>query len=189
MAAGAALGIFAHSALDWDWQLPAVMLPALILVFGVIRAADGGTGRPTRWVPVLAVPFAALALLLAGGVLAVVDVDRGKHAASNGDLAKALTLAQVGDRPRSRRVGAAPPRGERARRPRPRTGEQRGLRRSGWLVRRDNFVIYADWASVLLARGDDRAARPLLRRALKLNPKDRRTRLLARIAGLPVTTP
>ena len=70
------------------------MLPALVLVFGVIRAADGGTGRPTRWVPVLAVPFAALALLLAGGVLAVVDVDRGKHAAANGDLAKALTLAQ-----------------------------------------------------------------------------------------------
>ena len=72
------------------------MLPAIVLVFGVIRAAEvAPVGDRRDGSPVFAVPFAALALLLAGGVLAVVDVDRGKHAAANGDLPKALTLAQA----------------------------------------------------------------------------------------------
>jgi hypothetical protein len=186
VAAGAALGIFAHAAVDWDWQFPAVMLPAIVLVFGVTRAAYGGTGRrPTRWVPGLAVPFAVLALLLAGGVLAVVDVDRGKHAAASGDLTKALTLAQSAIDHDS---GASEPRRLEANVLADLGRETASNRAFAAAVARSpsNFVIYDDWASVLLARGDDRAARPLLRRARQLNPMDRRTRLLAQIAGLPV---
>ena len=40
----AALSVFAvHAALDWDWEMPAVALPAIVLAGAVLRTAGGST--------------------------------------------------------------------------------------------------------------------------------------------------
>ncbi len=187
VACGACAGVLVHAAFDWDWQLPALMLPVVVLAFGVIRAGDTGARLRTTWAPVLAVPFVALAVLLAGGVLAGIDVQRGKSAAANGELTRALALAQAAVR---HDPGAAEPRRLEANvladLGRPAASDrafQAALARSP-----RSYVTYADWASLLLLRGDDRAARLLLRRSLQLNPQNERSRLLARLAGLGQAT-
>ena len=107
VALGACVGIFAHAAFDWDWQLPALMIPTIVLAFGVMAATDPGPRPRASVISLFAVPFVALALLLAGGVLAARDVERGKSAAANGQLARALSLAEKGIR---RDPGASEPR-------------------------------------------------------------------------------
>jgi hypothetical protein len=47
LAAGsvAALAVFAvHAGIDWDWEMPAVALPALVVAGALLRTADGRTG-------------------------------------------------------------------------------------------------------------------------------------------------
>ena len=38
----------AHSAIDWDWELPALTLVALLLAGAVIAAAEATDARPVR---------------------------------------------------------------------------------------------------------------------------------------------
>jgi O-antigen ligase len=41
-----------HATIDWDWQLPAVTLPALVLAGGLLAASERGLpgAVPPRWV-------------------------------------------------------------------------------------------------------------------------------------------
>jgi hypothetical protein len=45
-AGGAYVAVFAHAALDWDWQLPAVMLAGILLGTVCLRAVSGAGRRP-----------------------------------------------------------------------------------------------------------------------------------------------
>ena len=45
--ASAAVVVWAlHSAIDWDWEMPAVTLVAVVLAGALIAAADPPTARP-----------------------------------------------------------------------------------------------------------------------------------------------
>ena len=37
-----------HATIDWDWQMPAVTLPAIVLAGGLIAASEAGPGLPAR---------------------------------------------------------------------------------------------------------------------------------------------
>ncbi|HZJ29747.1 MAG TPA: hypothetical protein VFD37_07150, partial [Solirubrobacterales bacterium] len=37
-----------HAAIDWDWEMPAVTLPALIMAGALLAAADGPAAAPSR---------------------------------------------------------------------------------------------------------------------------------------------
>jgi hypothetical protein len=40
--AAAAVSVWAlHASIDWDWQIPAVTLPALVLAGGLVAAGEG----------------------------------------------------------------------------------------------------------------------------------------------------
>jgi O-antigen ligase len=45
-ACAAATVWFVHASIDWDWQLPAVTLPALIAAGALIAASEDGSGAP-----------------------------------------------------------------------------------------------------------------------------------------------
>ena len=85
-ALAAYIGLLAHAALDWDWELPAVTVCTVLLGIAVVRAGqDGPTPvvRPPRRVALLAaaVVLAAFAFVVRGGNTALVDahaaLDRG----------------------------------------------------------------------------------------------------------------
>jgi hypothetical protein len=43
----AALAVFGlHAAIDWDWQLPAVTLPAIVLAGALIAASESASATP-----------------------------------------------------------------------------------------------------------------------------------------------
>jgi O-antigen ligase len=44
--AAALLAWFLHASIDWDWQLPAVTLPAIVLAAALIVASEGVSRRP-----------------------------------------------------------------------------------------------------------------------------------------------
>ena len=54
-AVAATLAWFLHASIDWDWQLPAVTLPAIVLAGGLIALAEGespaGRGAAARLAP------------------------------------------------------------------------------------------------------------------------------------------
>jgi O-antigen ligase len=65
LAAGGFAVWLIHAGFDWDWELPAVTLPAMLLAATVLVQADDGRARPLRF-PVqmaLAATCASLALL------------------------------------------------------------------------------------------------------------------------------
>ena len=127
---------------DWDWQFPAVMLPAIVLVFGVIRAADGGPDGADE-----------MGSCSRGAVRCARAAPRRRRArrcrrrpgkACGGERrpGEGADPGAGGDRPRSRRVGAASPRGERARRPRPRNQASNTAFAAAVARSPSNFVIY-----------------------------------------------
>lgn len=72
VAAGAAAGsllMLGHSAFDWDWQLPGVILPAILLAASLVASGDGA--RPQSNSPFAGMRVIVLCIsLIAGGWLA-----------------------------------------------------------------------------------------------------------------------
>jgi hypothetical protein len=97
-ACSAYVAFLAHAALDWDWQLPAVTVAALLCAAVALSAASPGKER-RRWatrVPALAAALLALAAAGAGiGNRALADATR---AAQRGDWAAAARSAHTAAR-------------------------------------------------------------------------------------------
>jgi len=189
MVAMCAAGVVAlHAAGDWDWQLTAVTIPAMLLGAAALRAAVQALGadRPAGWRtrgPVLA--GCALALVFTiGPVGAATLVDDAKTEARKGNLEEALHTARdaqglQGNAPAPHLVEAyiltdlnRPARADAA--------FAAALARSP----RD-WSVMADWAAALIRRGDRAAAVPLLRRAKRLNPREPRIAVLEGLLQRP----
>ena len=184
-AAGVAV-VVAHAAGDWDWQIPAATLPAVVLGGALLKAAAlaGGTARrpgTAGTVAGVAVALVAAAAFL-GPAAAAARVDGAREDAAAGRLGAALDDA--------RDAAALDPRNADARlleaqvltdlgRPAEADGAYAdAIRRA---PRR--WDVPADWAAALIRRGDDVSARALLRRAAALNPREPRIALLQRAAA------
>jgi len=181
VAACAASVLAVHAAGDWDWQLPAIMLPAVILGAGALKASTEilRWDRPAGWwVRGGTVAVAAIAgLLLVGQVGSAALTDTGKAQARQGNLEKALQNA----RDAQALQGNAPA---------PRLLEAYILTDLGRHREADaafaaalarsprDWSVMSDWAAALINRGDRAAAVPLLRRAERLNPKETRVDVL-----------
>ena len=173
VALAACTGILAHAAFDWDWQLPAVILPSVVLAFGVISAANSAGRRASAWASAY-----CCAVRSPGDLPRRWGHGRGrprprKERSGAWRVSPGTRVGQRSRSPRSRSRRTAAPTGEHPRRPRTRPSERHRLLGCPGAVPR-NFITYADWASVLLARGDERAARILVKRGLTLNPRDER---------------
>ena len=184
--AGAAfLTLALHMAGDWDWQLPAVVIPAVVLGGAAIRAsAETGVDAPEDGFdrgPFTRLAIATVALLgvlvLAGPTLSARAVDAARAEARGGDLVAALAQARSAverdpSNPSARLLEAnllsdlgADAQADLAYR--------EALRRSP-----KDWVIAADWAASLAARGRNDAAAARLARAQALNPLEPRLRFL-----------
>ena len=166
---------------DWGWQMPGVVLPAIVLGAAALKAAVVECGDAVRLPSWSGWPLAAVAV---GRPARGGRADGGRPPRADG--------------PRPRGRGEAPGGavgGRRRRRPRPAEPRHRDLRANilddlgrdreadaafADAVARSprDWTIRADWASALLRRGDRRAARLLVVSAEPLNPLDER------IAGL-----
>jgi hypothetical protein len=67
-AAGAYVALLAHAAVDWDWEMPAVMVTGLVCATALLVAAREGRAQ---WEPSPLARAAALVLVLALVGLAV----------------------------------------------------------------------------------------------------------------------
>jgi hypothetical protein len=65
-AAGAYVAFLAHAALDWDWQLPAVTIAALVCGVSMLAENSAWSARPRQAARRLALVGAALVALVAG---------------------------------------------------------------------------------------------------------------------------
>jgi hypothetical protein len=182
IAAGAVIAV--HAAGDWDWQLPAVTLPAIALGAGALkvarlRGADDRARVCRPWTGV-AVATAALGALvmLAGPLASTIELDGATHAAAAGRLDAALVSARS-----AARLAPDDPTPWRLQgdvladlgRP---VASDRAFAEA--LVRSPrDWEIMADWATALGARGELTAAGGLVRRAGALNPREPRIHLLA----------
>jgi hypothetical protein len=179
VAAGAVVAL--HMGGDWDWQLPAVSLPAIVMGAGALKAARLAT---TAAPPAGLGTRAALTLLtivsiwmVAGAVASDAALRDARDAAASGDLPTALAHAD---------------RAHRLNRPDPEPFRLRGnvLADLGQEEASDaafaaavarsprDWLTFADWAQALRRRGDIAGARLAARRARALNPLDPRPRLL-----------
>jgi len=184
VAGGGAVAL--HLGADWDWQLPAVVLPAVVLGAGALKAASivlGEDGRGARTAGLLvALSCVAAVLVLAGPVGSAFRFEDAKAAAARGDLGRALEL--VRDAARLDPASADAHRIEAfvlADLGRPRASDAafaEALRRSP-----HEWSIYADWSARMYRRGQLRASRVLLARALELNPRAPRLRVLREEIG------
>lgn len=182
-AAGGAVAL--HLAGDWAWQMPAVVIPALVLGAAAISASARVRGRDRRPARAVARAIAATSivalLLVAWPVASATRADDARAMARAGDLTGALAEARdaVSLDPQSPDAAALeanlladlghPAESDRAFA----TAIARSPR--DWSIR-------ADWAAALLRRGDVRAARPLIRSARALDPREPRVRLLEQAA-------
>ncbi len=175
-AGAAALALWVHTAGDWDWQLPALILPGVVV-------SGAAIGRAHRTNPSNAVARALVAGFIVLGVAAtVVTVPAGL--ASDAAARDARSAARAGDF-----TGAA-------------NASLRAIKiepsASAWQLRANlladlgeasdadvafveamrraprEWSIPADWAAVLIRRGDRRSARVLIARASELNPLEPR---------------
>jgi O-antigen ligase len=194
LAAGVAWGM--HALVDWDWDIPAVTLPAL-LALGVVAAAPAAPGvRLSR-----ARPLALVAVALAGWVYlvsvalpAVADsrassaLREARAGASPGALADAAARANLASRldPLSNRglfAGAAI--AER----RDRRLEERRLLLDAVHRRPSDAQAWVRLAGVGIELGDLRGAVAATRAALRLDPRGPQTLALAADAQILLAPP
>ncbi|HMO00713.1 MAG TPA: O-antigen ligase family protein [Miltoncostaeaceae bacterium] len=179
--AGAAGAVIAfHLAGDWAWQMPAVVLPGLVLGAAAISASRGSPTTSRRNVLVawaLAAVAVAGIVVLAGPVSAADRLDEARGAARGGDLVHALDIARdavrVDPQNADARLLEANLLDDLGRYARADAAFAAALARSP-----EDWTIHADWASSLLARGERASARLLVERATPLNPRDERIALL-----------
>ena len=176
-----------HLAGDWAWQMPAVVIPAVALGAAAIAASAVERGVPPtgpRIIPVAIAAVSAVAILtISSPVAGAFRLADAREHALRGDLPGALRIARdAGDvDPQS----PGPYQLEAnllADLDKPRMSDAAFARAMSASPR--EWSIPADWASALLRRGDARAARPLIRRALALNPREPRLALLRREVGI-----
>jgi Flp pilus assembly protein TadD len=98
LTAGAYVTFLAHAAVDWDWELPAVTIAALLCGVAIIVAARRRQEQqraprvPLRWVAVAAaVAIAAFAFV---GVVGNTAVSRARAAADRGDWSASAAQAR-----------------------------------------------------------------------------------------------
>ncbi|MGE3795665.1 MAG: O-antigen ligase family protein [Dehalococcoidia bacterium] len=177
-ACAACLVIGVHLAGDWNWQLPAVTLPAIVLGAAATRAAlhlraprASAWGAPAAWA-ITALSLAAF-LAVAGPTLSARDLSEARRLAQDGDLRGALVAA---DRALERDPASPAPYLLRANlladldRP---IAADRAFAQARERSPRD-WVILADWAAALAARGDLQGARRAVGAAVALNPREGR---------------
>jgi len=178
LSAAAVIGL--HAAGDWDWQLPAIVLPAIALGAGAIKVmalhrGAGPAGLATR-AGLAAVAVVGI-LLVAGPTMAADDLNDARDLAREGDLAGALD--------RSRDASRLSPQDASARlleanilsdlnRP----SEADAAFAAAVARSPRDWRTFADWAAALADRGDAAAARLAARRAIALNPLELRPRLI-----------
>jgi cytochrome c-type biogenesis protein CcmH/NrfG len=185
VAAGAVVA--SHLAIDWAWQLPAVVLPAVAVGAGALKAAHLATGGAAATASPGGRAAGALAAvagiaLLTSAVGSAASVETARAQALRGDLTTALEGARSAARlnpqdpePRLLEANILSDLG------RP-TEADAAFSRAAARSPRD-WVIFADWAAAALARGDRRAAGIAARRAHQLNPRELRPRLLLESSG------
>ncbi len=187
LAAGAVLAL--HMAGDWDWQLPAVTLPAIVVGAGALKAAHLSARPSPASIHVAA--RAAIAVVAVAGVWCVtgplasdVVVRDARDAAASGDLGTALS--------RAREAHDLNPRD-----PEPLRLQANVLADLGRPAASDaafaaavarspqDWLTFADWADALRRRGDVAGARAAARRARTLNPREPRPRLIIEAIRTP----
>lgn len=170
--AGAAT-IGAHMAVDWDWQLPGVALPAVALLGGALGGVPGRPRARVSRVPAAAavVACAACAVVVAGPFWSERFVDRAVGHAATGAYGAALASYERADAPFGANPAAAVGRAA-ALAHLGRTAESEAA--FGEAVDRSprDWSIHTTWALERARLGDIRGARGLLRRARELNPAE-----------------
>ena len=180
IAAGAVLA--SHFAVDWDWQLPAVVIPVMLLGGALLRAVTSRepSEERVRRLAVLALCCPIAIAFALGPLESARSVDRAKAAAGRGNLTKALTIADHAKRldPASSapRLLLAYVLRDLGRPTQAESAFAEALARSP-----NDWTIAAGWAEALLARGDIDAAAILVRRAQRLNPLEPRVQILANV--------
>lgn len=181
VALSAAAVIAIHAAGDWDYQLPAIMLPAAAIAGGASKLMGvgwtRGRGSPVAARACLPVGAFVAIVLVAGPTASAGALARALDSASRGELDHALGLAQSAaalspqeSAPRLLEANLLSDLG--------RTGEADAAFRAAAERSPHDWTIFADWASALNRRGDREPARIASRRALWLNPLERRPRYL-----------
>ena len=170
-----------HAAGDWDWQLPAIVLPAMALAAGALKVASLGdrisppASAGTRGT--LAVGAILASVMVAGPTASASALTDAHDRASHGELQSALERAEAAARlsPQD---------------PAPRLLQANLLSDLGRPAQADaafaaavarsprDWEIFADWSAALSRRRDARAALLAATHALTLNPREKRTRYL-----------
>ncbi len=177
---GAATAWAVHSLVDWDWEIPAVTIPALVAVAVAAAPSPNGTSTvvspavPRRPIPVLLSAASALAavLLAASAALpslaetkrveALRDAGNGslRGAASDADLAHKLDPLSV--EPLFTEASIARSRGNDA--------EAASLLAEATRLQPDNFETWQRFGALELTLGDYRGAARAIRRQAEDNP-------------------
>lgn len=188
VAATGATVVAIHAGGDWDWQLPAVVMPPVVLGAAALKvsllarhARHPGAPHGSRGAQAVALGLASILgiAFVLGPTLSDHLLERAKRSAAAGDLARGLAEA--------RRAHLLSPRD-----PSPLVHVANVLADAGLARASDTAfaeavvraprksAIFADWATVLLQRGDLRGARVAARRAVSLNPLGQRELHLSR---------
>ena len=169
-AAGAYAAFLLHAAVDWDWEIPAVTVPALLcaaaLVSTAVSAEDPWRAGRRRWIALaLVVPVVAVALVAhVGNRAAAASI----AAADDGDAERAHAEAQRAVRWAPWSEEALLLRGEAELD----LGDEAAARRSIERALDRNDESWAAWLALAVAAGDDEELRErALERAKALNPR------------------
>ncbi len=188
LVAAATATMIVHAGIDWDWQLPAVILPAVVLGGAGLRASlsrDGDGDGGSRLDPaaiagrgVAAIGAVVAIALLIGPTIASHEMASARELAREGDITGALSKAEsaAARDPQS----SEPPLLEANLYADLGESELANQRFADALARSPaDWVILADWAVALERQGQVDDAALLLSRALELNPRESRVQLLS----------